>query len=70
MIAICAAASLAALSYDGAVTAHLLFDYPVEDEEDAADLNPTQCEIKQEQFFFFMRCQLYFVTNSFATSTL
>ena len=47
MIAICSATSLAALLFDGAVTAHLLFDYPVEDEEDVHDLNPTPCEIKQ-----------------------
>jgi hypothetical protein len=31
---ICAATSLAALSFEGAVTAHSLFGYPVEDEED------------------------------------
>jgi hypothetical protein len=31
MIAICTATSLAALLFGGAVTAHLLFGYPVED---------------------------------------
>jgi hypothetical protein len=48
LIAICTATSLAALPFDGAVTDHLLCGYPVEDEEDVDDLNPTQCEIKQE----------------------
>jgi hypothetical protein len=45
-IAICAATSLATLSFDGAVTAHSLFGYPVEDEEDVDDLNPTKCKVK------------------------
>jgi hypothetical protein len=48
LIAICAAMSLAALSFEGAVTAHSLFGYPVEDEEDVHDLNPTRCEVKKE----------------------
>jgi hypothetical protein len=48
LIAICAAASLAALLFEDAVTAHSLFGYPVEDEEDVDDLNPTQCKIKKE----------------------
>ncbi len=41
LIAICAATSLAALSFEGAVTAHSLFGYPLEDEGDVDDLNPT-----------------------------
>jgi hypothetical protein len=41
LTAICTATSLAALSFEGAVTAHLLFGYPVEDEEDVDDINPT-----------------------------
>ena len=49
LIAICAATSLAALSFKGAVTAHSLFGYPVEDKEDVDDLNPTrQNEVKKE----------------------
>jgi hypothetical protein len=46
LIAICAATSLAALSFDDAITAHSLFGYPVEDEEDVDDLNPTECKVK------------------------
>ncbi len=41
LIAICAATCLAALSFEGAVTAHSLFFYPVEDEDNIDDLNPT-----------------------------
>jgi hypothetical protein len=37
LIAIYAAMSLAALSFEGAVTAHSLFGYPVEDKEDVDD---------------------------------
>jgi hypothetical protein len=47
LIAICAATSLAALSFVGAVTACSLFGYPVEDKEDVDDLNPTRCEVKK-----------------------
>ncbi len=48
LISICAATTPAALLFKGAVTAHSLFEYPVEDEEDVDDLNPTQCDIKKE----------------------
>jgi hypothetical protein len=48
LIAICAARSLAALSFEGAVTAHSFFCYSVEDKEDVDDLNPTRCEFKKE----------------------
>ncbi len=49
LIAICTATSLAALLFEGAVTAHLLFGYSVKDEEDVNDINPTRCEINSEQ---------------------
>jgi hypothetical protein len=52
LIAICAATSLATLLFEGAVTAHFLFDYLVEDKEDVDDLNPTRCEVKKEQADF------------------
>ncbi len=48
LIAICAATSLAALLFEGAVTAHSLFGCPVEDKEVVDDLNPTRCEVKKE----------------------
>ncbi len=47
LIAIYAATSLAALLFEGAVTAHSLFGYPVEDKEDVDDLNLTRCEVKK-----------------------
>ncbi len=52
LIALCAATSLATLLFEGAVTAHSLFGYPVEDKEDVDDLNPTRCEVKREQADF------------------
>ncbi len=52
LIAICAATSLAALSFEGAVTADSFFGYPVEDKEDIDDLNPTRCDVKKEQADF------------------
>ncbi len=39
LIAICAAP---ALSFEGAVTAHSLFGYPVNDKDNVDDLNPAQ----------------------------
>jgi hypothetical protein len=48
LIAICAVTSLAALLFEGAVTAHSLFGYPVEDKDDVDELNPTQCKVKKE----------------------
>ena len=60
MIAICAATSLAALSFEGAVTAHSVFGYPVEDEKDVDDLNPTRCEVKKERADFFHEVSVIF----------
>ena len=60
LITICAATTLAALLFDGAVTAHSLFDYPVEDEEDVDDLNPTQCDIKKERAEFLHEVSVIF----------
>ncbi len=60
LIAICAATSLAALSFEGAVAAHSLFGYPVEDEDIVDDLNPTQCEVKKEQADFLHEVSVIF----------
>jgi hypothetical protein len=60
LIAICAASSLAALSFEGAVTAHSLFGYPVEDEDDVDDLNPTQYKVKKEQGDFLHEVSVIF----------
>ncbi len=60
MIAISAATSLAALLFEGAVIAHSLFGYPVEDKEDVDDLNPTRCEVKKEQADFLNEVSVIF----------
>jgi hypothetical protein len=60
LITICAATTLAALSFEGAVTAHSLFGYPVEDEDDVDNLNPTRCEIKKEQADFIHEVSVIF----------
>ncbi len=60
LIAICAATSLAAFSFEGAVIAHSLFGYPVEDKEDVDDLNPTRCEGKKEQADFLHEVSVIF----------
>jgi hypothetical protein len=60
LIAICAATSLAALSFDGAVTACSLFGYPVEDKEDVDDLNPTEWKIKKERADFLHEMSVIF----------
>ncbi len=60
MIAICAATSLPALLFEGAITAHSLFGYPVEDKDDVDDLNPTQCKVKKEQADFLHEVSVIF----------
>jgi hypothetical protein len=52
LITICAATSLAALSYEGATMAHSLFLYPVEDETDIEDQNLAGCIFNQERCDF------------------
>ncbi len=52
LITICTQSSLAALSYDGATTAHSLFLYPVEDEDDIDDQNLPECNFTKERCDF------------------
>ncbi len=49
LISICAATSLAALSFDGETTAHSLFSYPVEDETDVDDHDLATCDFSKER---------------------
>jgi hypothetical protein len=49
LISICAATSLAALSFDGATTAHSLFLYPVEDETDVDNQDLATCNFNKER---------------------
>jgi hypothetical protein len=58
LIAICVVTNLAALLFEGAVTAHSLFGYPVEDEDNVDDLNPTQCNVKKERADFLHEVSL------------
>ena len=56
LIKICTATSLAALSYEGATTAHSLFSYPVEDETDVDNQNLAGCNYNQEHCDFLYEC--------------
>jgi hypothetical protein len=60
LIAMCAATSLAALLFEGAVTAHSLFGHPLGDKEDVDDLNPTRCEVKKKQADFLHEVTVIF----------
>ncbi len=68
LISICAATSLAALSYEGATMAHSLFSCPVEDEMDVEDQDPPTCDFKQKQSdFLFEKLVIFwdeFVSNN------
>ena len=60
LIAICAATSLAALSFEGAVTAYSLFGYPVEDKDNVDDLHPTGCKVETERAGFLHEVSVIF----------
>jgi hypothetical protein len=48
LISICAATGLAALLFDGTTTAHSLFNYPVEEEDDVDDQDHPQCNFNKQ----------------------
>jgi hypothetical protein len=60
LITICAQSSLAALSFDGATTAHSLFLYPVEDEDDIDDQNLPECNFNKERCDFLYEVSVIF----------
>ncbi len=60
LITICAATSLAALSYEGVTTAHSLFLYPVEDETDGDDQNLAGCNFNQERCDYLYEVSVIF----------
>jgi len=60
LISICAATSLAALLFNGATTAHALFGYPGEDEEDIDDHNLAECKFKAERKAFLHEVTVIF----------
>jgi hypothetical protein len=60
LITICAQSSLAALTFDGATTAHTLFLYPVEDENDIDDQNLPICNFNKERCNFLYEVSVIF----------
>jgi hypothetical protein len=46
--------------FEGAVTAHSSFGYPVQDEEDVDNINPTRCEINNERKDFLFEVSVIF----------
>jgi hypothetical protein len=60
LITICAQSSLAALTFDGATTAHSLFLYPVEDENDIDDQNLPTCNFNKECCNFLYEVSVIF----------
>ncbi len=60
LVTICAAMIFAALSYEGATTAHSLFLYPVKDETDVDDQNLAGCNFNQEHCDFLYELSVIF----------
>jgi hypothetical protein len=60
LITICAATILAALSYEGATTAHSIFLYPVEDETDVDNQKLAGCNFNQESCDFLYEVSVIF----------
>jgi hypothetical protein len=70
LITICDATSLAALSYEGASTAHSLFLYPVEDETDVDDQNLAGCIFNQEHCDFLYVISVIFWDESISNDCI
>ena len=60
LISLCASTSLAALIFEGALTAHSLFGYPVEDEEDIDDIDLPTCNLRKERCEFLYQVYVIF----------
>ncbi len=60
LISICAATGLGALLFDGATTAHSLFNYPVEEEDDVDDQDRQQCNFNKQQNDFLKEVSVIF----------
>ena len=60
LISIYTATNLAALLFEGAITAHSLFGYPVEDETDVDDQNLATCNFKHECSEFLHTVYVFF----------
>ncbi len=60
LISICAATGLVVLLFDGATTAHSLFNYPVEEEDDVDDQDRPQCDFNKQQSDFLKEVSVIF----------
>jgi hypothetical protein len=60
LISICAATGRAALLFNGATTAHSLFNYPAEEEDDVSDQDPPQCNLNKQQSNFLKEVSVIF----------
>ncbi len=60
LIPICTATSLVALLFDGARTAHSLFNYPVEEEDDVDNQDCPQCNFNKQQSDFLKEMSVNF----------
>jgi hypothetical protein len=60
LISICTATGLAALLFDGATTAHSLFNYPVEEEDDINNQDHPQCNFNKQQSDFLKEVSVIF----------
>ncbi len=60
LIFICAATSLVAHLFDGATTAHSLFNYPVEEEDDVDDQDRPQCNFNKQRSDFLKEVSAIF----------
>jgi Mrp family chromosome partitioning ATPase len=60
LISICAATGLAALLFDGATTAHSLFNYPVVEEDDVDDQDCPQCKFNKQRSDFLKQVSVIF----------
>ena len=60
LISLCASTSLATLIFKGASTAHSLFGYSVEDEEDIDDIDLPTCNLRKERCEFVYQVSVIF----------
>jgi hypothetical protein len=60
LISICAATGLATLLFVSATTAHSLFNYPVEEEDDVDDQDCPQCDSNKQQSDFLKEMSVIF----------
>jgi hypothetical protein len=60
LVSTCTATDLAALLFNGATTAHSLFNYPVEEEDDVDNQDCPQCDFNKQQSDFLKDVSVIF----------